>query len=831
MSDGELLPTVLSSPKNSGHQQVTAPKLLFLTDDKPTAISNEGSSNKSSPKETKPEQQDIPSLKESPISIENQTTSRDMIMSPDLAQEFENIEQLPGISFLQDSNTGGTEPTCIIILHHTTLKLTSKMKFITQSTPISISQIINVGEKPSYRPHWKAAANRRICKILNRISNELGAEPALINKIDTLAHHSGNEFFEPCQPTEDGMLPKTPMDLLNDLNRYKDKTKPFSIHVMLTNEASHIFGTIVRSGIRELASVRSTASSKRSRGSKHTHRSPVKEIEILRKTENDQTAANDELTHDTQLDKQANDLAEQKRTHKKTPDWIKHVNASQSRKEQDNDDPQWDSNDRKNFSYRGGTAHVHSQRHHLVGYKPPASPFEPPSYANSDHTNGTVKDSHDPDPSDPSNSAHGTISATDGPSPYPEGPHWTHFVINPFDDIVADPQTGSIRPWYAIKHELGRTLNFPLNLGNLQIDKDMFLAQFVDVQYDHHSHFKAFASRFPTFPEDDSGAYRHNIIPFLYQVTQHCVGFGVYVPPPHTLRPGDKFGAWRKELPIWTQRQILSVFDNLLAQALRQKSTSLLSHKRLGALVRTPKQGYDMIMALAIEAGHPSLQQFPETPKEPRQGLDMSIVKYVDAWSQYLQRMILTGHHYNDRFFFQQLLRNCHSAFKPIFKELQYSVREHSSRKPLPPSFHMSSLITKITQLAQFIDSRVDISISAKEMTKNMRTTIQQLKVAQMTTPGNSSTAHGDSPGVRCFLCGENHPLRACPQLKTLLENDKGKASLRRILETQQLMIREIGEDVIDTHADEDNSCDPPDEDNEAYDTPAEEDSDFRESG
>ena len=131
MSNSELLPTVLGSPENSSQQQVTAPKLLFLTDDKPTAISNEGSSNKSSPKETKPEQQDIPSLKESPISIENQTTSRDMIMSPDLAQEFENIEQLPGISFLQDSNTGGTEPTCIIILHHTTLKLTSKMKFIT----------------------------------------------------------------------------------------------------------------------------------------------------------------------------------------------------------------------------------------------------------------------------------------------------------------------------------------------------------------------------------------------------------------------------------------------------------------------------------------------------------------------------------------------------------------------------------------------------------------------------------------------------------------------------------------------------------------------------
>ena len=65
-------------------------------------------------------------------------------------------------------------------------------------------------------------------------------------------------------------------------------------------------------------------------------------------------------------------------------------------------------------------------------------------------------------------------------------------MVNPFDDLVADPITGSIRPWYAIKHEMGRTLNFPLNLGNLQIDKDLFIAQFVDNQYEANTHFKSF---------------------------------------------------------------------------------------------------------------------------------------------------------------------------------------------------------------------------------------------------------------------------------------------------------------------------------------------------
>ena len=42
----------------------------------------------------------------------------------------------------------------------------------------------------------------------------------------------------------------------------------------------------------------------------------------------------------------------------------------------------------------------------------------------------------------------------------------------------------------------------------------------------------------------------------------------------------------------------------------------------------------------------------------------MSISKYVDRWSKYLQSMVLTGHHYNDCFFFQQLFWNSHSIFK-----------------------------------------------------------------------------------------------------------------------------------------------------------------------
>jgi len=86
--------------------------------------------------------------------------------------------------------------------------------------------------------------------------------------------------------------------------------------------------------------------------------------------------------------------------------------------------------------------------------------------------------------------------------------------------------------------------------------------------------------QFPQFPEEDGPGFWHQIIPFLYQVTQHCVGFSVYIPQLHTLQTGDKLGAWYQELPFWAQRQILFTCDNLLAQTLCQKLTNLSGHKR-----------------------------------------------------------------------------------------------------------------------------------------------------------------------------------------------------------------------------------------------------------
>ena len=134
----------------------------------------------------------------------------------------------------------------------------------------------------------------------------------------------------------------------------------------------------------------------------------------------------------------------------------------------------------------------------------------------------------------------------------------------------------------------------------------------------------------------------------------------------------------------------------------------------------------------------------------------------------------------------------------------------------------MSSLITKITQLAQFVDSWVDISISARELNKVMKPPVQQLKVTQMTTPAPGSL------GVKCFLCQEPHRLKDCPQLASLMTNEKGKGTLKRILEMQQLLIQRLDEEE---NAEKDWNKEVKETSDEGYTSSTETESDFQEAG
>ena len=197
--------------------------------------------------------------------------------------------------------------------------------------------------------------NKRIYQIIYRIANKLGAEQAIMQEIENISNNS-TKFFEPCCTTGPNKAsniihPISYSELHSMMKLYKDKTKPLEITVILNDKASRLFGTIIRTGVRELSSIRSTASSKRTKNSARSQRSPVDEIHVPK--ELNKETEEDELTHNTTEE-----------PHVPPPN--KHVSPNG----ENHQDPPWYSNERNNFSYRGGQSHVWDQRSKMTGYTP-----------------------------------------------------------------------------------------------------------------------------------------------------------------------------------------------------------------------------------------------------------------------------------------------------------------------------------------------------------------------------------------------------------------------------------------------------------------------------
>lgn len=512
----------------------------------------------------------------------------------------------------------------------------------------------------------------------------------------------------------------------------------------------------------------------------------------------------------------------------------------------------WYSHNRSAFRYPVGSAQLQRQR----GYtpkredeqEPPPSTIFPtsPEGGPSPYTNGTNGGSHDSGPSyyggapPPYGGPPSHTTASD--NSYPRGPYWTHFTVDPYAELVTHPTTGSIYPWYAVRHELGMTLNHPLELGQLHIDKEAFLTYFIDQHYSPDKHYKAFVGRFPTFVAGERDL-RPYLIPYLYQVSQHCASFAVYSPPPHTLRAGSNIGAWFQALPPYTRRQCNSVFDGLLAQAFRSKHAGLSGHPELLSLLQPPRQGYDVIYSLASYAQHPALQEFPDHVREPRQLRDTTLDRYIQQWGQHVQRRVLQGFFYCDRYFYQRLYHNMHPVFRDtIGREAYYRV-EHISDGPLPSSFSLPNLTAKLLAIARFIGQEQNFQ-QAPHAIQTSRYPGKPLQVSEVREQrDNRGRQNGQRPvgsneqrSTKCFLCEGDHIVRDCPILSTVKQNPRALAAMKRALVAQ--VSNDDASDLVaalseydDTSTTEEGTCVETVSENPEDDSDIEDDQDFHQAG
>jgi hypothetical protein len=156
--------------------------------------------------------------------------------------------------------------------------------------------------------------------------------------------------------------------------------------------------------------------------------------------------------------------------------------------------------------------------------------------------------------------------------PLLRGIDWREHRLDPRNvDLTINPSTNTIHPWYFLRHEVGSSINHGTRFRCFRQPCDQFLNSFdghINLGSSNAS-LKSFLLGFPRLP---STAEKADIFSFLSAAAYFSSGFGVYVPPPHTLEPGDNKGMWWPLVsPLYKFN--LAYYDNALLQALTSKTT------------------------------------------------------------------------------------------------------------------------------------------------------------------------------------------------------------------------------------------------------------------
>lgn len=387
------------------------------------------------------------------------------------------------------------------------------------------------------------------------------------------------------------------------------------------------------------------------------------------------------------------------------------------------------------------------------------------------------------------------VLAARGPMRPVVGLTWNYFCVDPNDeaDLQIDPATASIRPWTAIRPDYGIITNHPVRIDVHYMDHALFLATFT--QHFDSIRNKYFIAGFPIFAAENT---IRDFTAWHGRLVSHCMQYGVYLPPLHTLRYDQPLGIWFPELPPWTRRDVQNVFPNMLATSLRSKTVGLLAHKDFASLLHHGDNGYRILYNLAVCAGHPLLQTYPVTWNEPTQTADLSIPEYLGAWEQYLHYCIAAGKHLSDRYFLLQVSGNLHDSLRNtlgIYLDTEVSRFEGrtSHHHALPSSFAPDQIVVKLLQHANHL-RRPDLVSQSPRDRRRATLPVHSLEHAGGWTE-DTPTIYNDSVNLydihalvgptarKCFFCQSSaHLAPECPNLKLITANSMACRMIKNLL-------------------------------------------------
>ena len=448
-------------------------------------------------------------------------------------------------------------------------------------------------------------------------------------------------------------------------------------------------------------------------------------------------------------------------------------------------------------------------------YDPDPDPSPPPSVVSIPPK--LPKPPKPPTPHGGGSPPHSTGSAADtyGTTPI-DGYDWREHRINPVDieaEIVTDTHT--IRPWRFLRRETGNIINHGTRFKIFVTSREVFLRNFGYRRLgEDGSDIKSFFYRFPSLPDNATPSQMLN---WLGAVSHYCSGFGVYVPPPHTMTAQHPLGRWKDLLPPEYNADI-AWHDNVLLQALLSKSTNLRGTKALHAFL-TERLALQMIMRIAQKAGHPALTYGRATPPVPRQGSTDTITDYMEKWLHYLHIHYLHGTFYSDRYFLESFAGNLNNYYSRTLRPLLINiVRRYPVNDPVPPDLYPEFLVDYLSYIAPQCGALMDptatpVELREKELaqrkprsTKPVRSisvgndddgsisTIRSISTSATTrsaaiaqiesynTLGEDDFSYvcqlitNPRPPRKCDLClAEDHILYQCPRLKEFKDPTKAR--------------------------------------------------------
>ena len=380
---------------------------------------------------------------------------------------------------------------------------------------------------------------------------------------------------------------------------------------------------------------------------------------------------------------------------------------------------------------------------------------------------------------------------------YVQGTNWKKFDcgIGNHNVAIYDKETRNIKPWLAPRPPHPNALNHPIHYPQQAMDRDYFITGFRHA-FDARN-LKTFTYGIPAIKGETALAF----FQFYQELAAYSYQFNGYIPPLHTLRPGNEYGEWFDHLPPHVRVEMEHSFSGVIRNALMSSKTKMMDIACYESIIRSSHCGYRILQSLATINGHPLLNSLAPVVHFPHQGSDMAFSTYVQKWHYHILVELMQGIVLSDRYFAQEFLAGLHPRVMRVLGHLvSFDLKMTPRDEALPLEYAPHQLPTTLMVHATHVRQSKVLELTPREFHKDLQL------VRNVNIQNEPDVEHDDKDkddqdddlaaimhalGLdkqgnkrTCFLCqGTDHSAAQCPIIKRLQNDSRASKTISYLLQ------------------------------------------------